>query len=131
MLNKNIEYDLIKEIKNNLIKSMQTRAEKLLNPNNYHLSVEAKKRLRWLYILYYEQQGNVTKAANRIGISRPWLSKIKSIFEHNHRDPKKLESLSRAPNNTSKRKRISKDVEDLILNIRDRYGWGKEKISAF
>jgi len=50
MLNKNAEHDLIKEIKDNLIKSMQTRAEKLLNPYNYHLSSEAKKRLRWLYI---------------------------------------------------------------------------------
>ena len=46
MLNKNIKYDLIKETKDNLIKSMQTKAEKLLNPNNYHLSSEAKKRLR-------------------------------------------------------------------------------------
>lgn len=110
---------------------MQIQAEKLLNPNNYHLSSEVKTKLRWLYILYYEQQGNVIKAANRIGISRPWLSKIKSIFERNHRDPRKLEPLSRAPNNTSKRKRISKDVEDLILDIRDKYGWGKEKISAF
>ena len=70
MLNKNIEHDLIKEVKNNLIKSMRIQAEKLLNPYNYRLSIEAKKRLRWLYILYYKQQGNVTKAANRIGISR-------------------------------------------------------------
>ena len=31
MLNKNIEHNLIKEVKNNLIKSMQIRAEKLLN----------------------------------------------------------------------------------------------------
>jgi hypothetical protein len=42
-LNKNMEYDLIKEVKNNLIKSIQTRAEKLLTPHNYHLSPDAKK----------------------------------------------------------------------------------------
>jgi len=131
MLNKNMEHDLIKEVKNNLIKSMQTRAEKLLNPHNYHLSTVAKIRLRWLYILYYEKQGNVTQAANRVGVSRPWLSEIKSIFEKNNRDPRSLEPLSRAPHDTSKRKRISKDIEDKILEVRDRYGWGKEKISAF
>jgi len=73
MLNKNKKHDLIKEIRINLIKSMQLKAEKLLNPNNYHLSPEAKKRLRWLYLLYYEKQGNVTHAANKAGISRQWL----------------------------------------------------------
>jgi len=130
MLNKNIGHDLIKEVKNNLIKSMQTRAEKLLNPNNYHLSVEAKTRLRWLYMLYYEKQGNVTRAANKTGISRQWLSKIKSIFEKNNRDPRSLEPQSKAPHNTSKRNRIAESTESRILEIRDKYGWGKEKISA-
>jgi len=130
MLNKNAEHDLIKEVKNNLIKSMQTRAEKLLNPRNYHLSLEAKKRLRWLYLLYYEKQGNVTQAANRAGISRQWLSATKSIFEYNNSDPRSLEPLSRAPHNTSKRKRIPEEVENKILEVRDQYGWGKEKISA-
>ncbi len=130
MLNKNKKHDLIKEVKNNLINSMQIRAEKLLNPNNYHLSPEAKKRLRWLYMLYHEKQGNVSKAAGKAGISRQWLSGIKSVFEHNNRDPRSLEPLSRAPYNTSKRKRISKDVENKILKVRDEYGWGKEKISA-
>jgi hypothetical protein len=126
-----MKYDLIKEVKNNLIKSMQIKAEKLLNPYNYYLSSEAKKRLRWLYLLYYEKQGNVTQAANRIGISRQWLSEIKSIFESHNHDPRSLEPLSRAPHNTSKRKRISKMVENRILEVRDKYGWGKEKISAF
>jgi len=109
---------------------MQLKAEKLLNPNNYHLSPEAKKRLRWLYMLYYEKQGNVTQAANKAGISRQWLSEIKSIFESNNRDPRSLEPSSRAPHHTSKRKRISKEVENKILEIRDKYGWGKEKISV-
>lgn len=121
---------MIKEIKNNLIKSMQLKAEKLLNPSNYHLSPEAKKRLRWLYLLYYEKQGNVTRAANKAGISRQWLSEIKSVFENNNRDPRSLEPLSKAPHDTSRRNRISKDAENKILVIRDKYGWGKEKIAS-
>jgi len=131
MLNKNMKYDLIKEVKNNLIKSMQTKAENLLNPFRYHLSSEAKTRLRWLYLLYEEKQGNVTQAANKAGLSRQWLSKIKSIFEFNNRDPRSLEPLSRVPYNTSNRNRISGGIEDRILKVRDKYGWGKEKISAF
>lgn len=131
MLNKDMGYDLIKEVRNNLIKSMQTKAEKLLNPNNYHLSPEAKKRLRWLYVLYHEKQENITQAANKAGISRQWLSKTKSVFEANYRDTRSLEPLSKAPHNISKRNRISKDLEAEILKVRDKYGWGKEKISAF
>jgi len=49
---------------------MQTKAENLLNPFRHHLSESAKKRLRWLYIVYYEADNNVTRAANKIGISR-------------------------------------------------------------
>lgn len=118
-------------IKHNPINYMQITAEKLLNPYNYHISPEAKKRLRWLYILYYEQDGNVTKAANKVGISRAWLSKLKSTFENNHRNPKSLEPKSKAPFNTSNRKRILKDTENKIIEVRDEYGWGKDKISAF
>lgn len=106
---------------------METKAEQLLNPHNYYLSDEAKKRLKWMYILYYQSRANVTKAANRVGISRQWLSKIKSIFEKSKRDPRSLEPQSRSPHNTDKRKRISKYKEDKILEVRDKYGWGKEK----
>lgn len=131
MLNKNIRYDWIEEVKNNSTNHMQIKAEKLLNPCNYHLSFEAKKRLRWLYILYYERRENITKASGKAGISRQWLSEIKSIFEYNNRDPRSLEPLSRAPCDTSKRKRISEEIESKILEVRDKYDWGKEKISAF
>ena len=75
---------LLAEVKyNSLLRmiSMITLAQKQLNPFNYHLSFEAKKRLRWLYILYHEQSGNVTKAAKKTGITRQWLSKLKSSFE--------------------------------------------------
>ena len=110
---------------------MQLKAEKILNPGNYHLSSEAKKRLRWLYVLYYEKEGNVTKAAGKVGVSRQWLSQIKRIFEHSAKDPRFLEPSSRGPNDTSNRSRISKDVEGLIIKIRDDSlnAWGKEKVT--
>lgn len=108
---------------------MQTKAENLLNPYRHHLSEVAKKRLRWLYVVYYECQNNVSRAANKIGISRQWLSTIKSIFERNQPDARSLEPESRAPLATNNRKRIAKEVEDKIIEIRDEYGWGEKKIS--
>ena len=131
MLSKNKKYDWLSIVKINSTDHMQITAERLLNPYNYHLSAEAKKRLRWLYILYHDQRSNVTKAANKIGISRPWLSKIKSVFENSRRDPRSLEPESKAPRNVSNRKRVPKDTENKIIEIRDEYGWGKDKISAF
>lgn len=108
---------------------MQNKAENLLNPFRHKLSAEAKKRLRWLYILYHESSGNVSRAAKKIGISREWLSTIKSIFEHHNRDPRSLEQTSRAPNKTLNRNRISLDIENKIIKIRHQYQpWGKDKI---
>lgn len=131
MLSKNNKYDWLSIVKINSANHMQITAESLLNPYSYHLSPEAKKRLRWLHLLYYDQRGNVTKAANKIGISRPWLSKIKSAFEKSRRDPRSLEPESKAPRDTSNRKRISQDTENKIIAVRNEYGWGKDKISAF
>lgn len=130
MLSLTIKDDLIKQRQINLIKSMQTKAEISLNPYRYHLSSEARKRLRWMYILYHEQDGNVSKASNKIGVSRQWLSSLKNIYEKNNKDPRSLEPESKAPRNTDKRNRITKAVEDKIISIRDEYGWGKDKISA-
>lgn len=107
---------------------MQSQAEKRLNPFNYYLSEEAKKRLRWMYLLYYEYDGNVTKAANKIGLSRQWLSAIKSIFERSDKNPRSLEPKSKAPHNTDNRKRIPKETEKKLLAVRDEYGWGEAKI---
>lgn len=123
---------LLDEVKRNTLLRMITLAEKMLNPQNYHLTFETKKRLRWLYILYGEENGNVTVTANRVGISRPWLSHLKSVFEKNNKDPRKLEPKSKAPRDTSKRKRISTDAEEKILKIRQdsRNVWGKMKIAA-
>jgi len=123
--------DWLKLVKTNSTNIMQTLAEKRLNPNNHHLSPDAKKRLRWLYLLYYEEKGNVSRAARKAGLSRPWLSRIKQIFERSRKDPRALEPESRAPNNTSNRNRISEEAESLIIKIRDDSlnTWGKEKIA--
>lgn len=123
---------LLKEVKNNILLHMITLAEKQLNPFHYHLSFEAKKRLKWLYILYYEQGNNVTKTANKLGLSREWLSKIKNKFENGGRDPRILEPKLKAPHDTSNRNRISKNTEEKILEVRDMSSnvWGKEKITS-
>lgn len=110
---------------------MQTIAENLLNPHRYYLSDEAKKRLRWMYLLEYEAQGNVTRAADKIGISRQWLSTIKATFDHHRKDPRSLEPQSRAPLHRHNRKRISKEHEQKILEVRDATpGWGEEKVAT-
>ncbi len=129
MLANNRENSLLYRVKTNSIQTMQTIAENILNPHRYHLSDEAKKRLRWLYVLYHECKSNVTMAANKIGVSRPWLSGLKNIFERNSRDPRFLEPKSRAPRNTDNREKISKETENKILEIRDEYPWGEKKIS--
>lgn len=109
---------------------MQTIAENQLNKGRYHLSEEAKKRLKWMYMLYCEHEGNVTRTANKIGVSRQWLSNIKSTFERTHRDPRSLEPESKAPHHTDKRTRIPQEIEQNIIEVRDRTpGWGKEKIA--
>ena len=119
-------------VKTNSNKHMQTLAETKLNPEHHHLSPEAKRRLRWLYLLYYEQQDNVSAAARKIGLSRQWLSHLKQIFENSGRDPRSLEPESRAPKDTSNRQRIPEETEQLILKIRDESlnSWGKEKIAV-
>lgn len=123
--------DLLEQVKQNTLLYMITTAEKQLNPNHYQISEEAKKRLKWLYNLYYEHDGNVSRAARKTGISREWLSKLKSVFERNGKDPRKLEPKSKAPINTSNRNRISKEIEMKIIETRDKYynSWGKEKIA--
>ena len=120
------------DIKERSIRSMKNLAEKRLNPKHYNLSEEAKKHLHWLYVLYYEQEGNLTRAANKIGISRQWLSPLKNLFEKRGKDPRVLEPESKAPHSTKNRERIPKEVEDKILKVRkdSRNVWGKVKIAV-
>ena len=119
------------DIRNNHLNSMKNTAEKELNPKRYKLSEEARKRLYWLWVLYKEPNVNVTRAAKKIGISRQWLSPLKTLFEKSGKDPRVLEPKSKAPHNTSDRKRISKETEQRILQIRhdSRNVWGKIKIA--
>src|SRR3989338_3725924 len=115
---------------NNSTDIMQTQAEVKLNRLRYYLSPEAKKRLKWMYTVRYECDNNLAQAANRIGISRTWLSQVRGCWKNNREDPRSLEPESRAPLNTANRKRIDKKVENKIVEIRKRYRpWGKDKLS--
>ena len=49
------------------------------------------------------------KAANKVGISREWLSKTKSKFVRHHRDPCSLEPEVWTSHDTSKKKRVSEE----------------------
>ena len=110
---------------------MQKTAENIFNPLRYYISEDAKKRLKWMYIIHYECSGKITKAANKIGISRTWLSQLHSKWEKSDRDPRSLEPESKAPRNTGNRNRIDRGIEDKIIELRKKYHpWGKDKLSV-
>jgi len=112
---------------------MQTKAENKLNPLKHPLSGEAKKRLKWMYIIYFECDGNITKASKKIGVSRQWLSTIHGKWIRKNKDPLSLEPDPKTPDNTENRKRIGKEIEDKIIEIKNGYlqsSWGKDKIQA-
>lgn len=129
-LNKSPFRDWLERSATNALQRMQTKADALLNPNRYHLSLAARQRLQWMYLLQHEHEGNVTRAAGKIGLSRQWLSTLHATFERYRRDPRSLEPESRAPHRTDNRRRIPAAVEDRIIAVRDATpGWGKEKIA--
>lgn len=109
---------------------MQSKAESDFNPQKYHLSDEAKKRLKWMYIIEFECGNNISKSAKKVGVSRQWLSKVYNAWEKADRDPRSLEPESRAPNNTDNRKRISAEIKDKIVEARTDYHWGKDKLTT-
>jgi len=123
--------DWLNLVKTKTAKNMQSLSEIRLNPHNHHLSPEAKKRLVWLNILYYDHGGNVSVASQRAGISRQWMSHLKQLFEFHNKDPRSLEPASRSPRNCSQRNKIPQATENLIIQIRDDSlnVWGKEKIA--
>lgn len=131
-MNPTLDNSWLEDIKKRNIQVMRNIAEKRLNPQHYYLSEVARKYLYWLYVLYHEQEGNVTRTANKIGISRQWLSTLKNLFEQNGKDPRVLEPESKAPHDTSDRKRIPKEVEDKILQVRreSKNVWGKVKVAV-
>jgi len=115
---------------NNTTDIMQTQAEIKLNPLRHYLSPEAKKRLKWMYIVKYECGNNISQAAAKIGISRTWLSQVHAKWKNGREDPRSLEPESRAPHRTNNRQRIAKEIESKIVEVRKRYRpWGKEKIA--
>lgn len=125
---KDANIDRFNELINKSVDIMQNKANSEFNPQNYPLSDEAKRRLKWMYIIQFECQNNISRAAKKIGVSRQWLSKIHSIWEKSDQDPRSLEPESRAPNNTDNRKRISADTKDKIVEARKEYHWGKDKL---
>lgn len=114
----------------NSIDIMQTTAENILNPLRYHLSKEAKKRLKWMSLIKYKYDGNIAKSANKIGVSRQWLSKIYNLWKKSNQDPRSLEPNLKTPKNTDSRRRVDRNIEDKIIEIRKKYHWGKDKIAA-
>ena len=119
-----------KQLINKSIDIMQTKANNKLNPFKHPLSDEAKKRLKWMYIIHFECGGKIAKSARKIGISRQWLSVIHSVWVNSGKDPHSLEPESRAPNNTDNRKKIDKEKENKILEVREKYYWGKDKLQT-
>lgn len=109
---------------------MQMKAQSALNPSKHPLSEEAKKRLKWMYMIHHECGGKIAKAARKAGISRQWLSSLHSIWISSDKDPRSLEPASRAPNNTDNRKKISQDIEDKIIEVRKEHRWGKDKLAT-
>lgn len=122
--------DRFKQLINKSIDTMQNRAENKLNPLKHPLSDEAKKRLKWIYIIHFECNKNISKAARRIGLSRTWLSQINSKWLKSDKDPRSLEPESKAPKNTNNRKRIDLETENKILEVRKEYHWGKDKLET-
>lgn len=109
---------------------IQTRAEIKFNPYRYHLSAEAKKRLRWLYVIDEDCDGNIKRAAERLGLSRTWLSQIHGKWLGGGKDPRRLEPESRAPRDTHRRQRISAEKKRLVVSVRKEYHWGKDKLAT-
>ena len=116
------------QLRNKSIDIMQKIAEIKLNPLKHPLSDEAKKRLKWMYIIHFECGGKIAKSARKIGISRTWLSIIHSAWSSSDKDPRSLEPESKAPRNTDNRKRIDKKIENKIIWARGEYHWGKDKL---
>jgi len=127
---KHANINRFKQLINKSIDIMQNRAENKLNPLKHPLSDEAKKRLKWIYIIHFECNKNISKAARRIGLSRIWLSQINSKWLKSDKNPRSLEPGSKAPKNTDNRKRIDLETENKILEIRREYHWGKDKLET-
>lgn len=127
---KDANIDRFKLLINKSIDIMQNQAENEFNPQEYPLSGEARKRLKWMYIIHFECGKKMAKAAKKIGVSRQWLSKLHGSWNRSGQDPRSLEPESRAPNNTDNRKSISEKIKKKIIEVRKEYHWGKDKLAT-
>ena len=87
-----------------------------MTPLKCPLSDEASKRLKWMYIIHFECNKNITKTSRRIGVLRQWLSKIHSAWIESEKNPRSLEPESKAPKNTEKVLRPSL----WVINFKDK-----------
>lgn len=122
--------DRFKLLINKSIDIMQNKAENEFNPQGYPLSGEAKKRLKWMYVIHFECGKKIAKAAKKIGVSRQWLSELHRSWNESGRDPRSLEPKSKAPNNTDNRKSVSEKIKKKIIEVRKEYHWGKDKLTT-
>ena len=81
-----------------------------------------KARINW--IRTYEKLGSISKAAAKCGIARTtlyrWLERYREeVFQDRSRKPKKLANKS-----------ISDETINLVLDIRDRFHYGKLRIAS-
>ncbi len=51
---KDAKIDSFKELINKSVDIMQNKAESEFNPRGYHLSDEARQRLKWMYIIHFD-----------------------------------------------------------------------------
>ena len=82
-------------------------------------------RRNWLRI--YNETGSVTKTALRCGIARSTLYRWMKRSEE-HSEPK-LSDKPHRPNNLTNKK-ITLELEALILDIREKRKWGAARIST-
>ncbi len=113
------------------VEIMIANYERLLNPKAYPLTDEAKKRLKWMYVVEYETPGKkIATAARSLSLSRQWLSVLHNTWKKSEFNPKALEPRSKAPHRTTNRKRIPQGTQDKIIALRKLYPcWGKEKLA--
>ena len=76
IVSKDDNINRFKELINKSVDIMQSKTENEFNPQRYHLSDEARKRLKWMYVIEFECDNNISQSAKKIGVSRQWLSKI-------------------------------------------------------
>ena len=84
-------------------------------------------RTKWISI--YQQLGNITVAARRCGIARSTLQRWRSAARLKRQSVEGLADKSRRPRRLA-RKKFDDNVENLVLDIRDKFNFGKIRICS-